>query len=112
MPAAPASRKTRFAKCMVRRPLIPSRIRHEPFALVRLMYAEASFALTGDARWRFATMKYDYVAIPDADVPRAVEPAFRHVVTTYASEVNKTVGVWHDVPDDLLDFRPHEKTNT
>jgi uncharacterized damage-inducible protein DinB len=57
-------------------------------------------------------MKYDYVAIPDADVPRAVEPVFQHVLTTYASEVNKTVGVWRAVPDGLLDYRPHEKTNT
>jgi hypothetical protein len=32
-------------------------------------------------------MHYDYVAIPDAEVPRAAEPAFQHAVTTYASEV-------------------------
>src|SRR5207244_1579569 len=25
---------------------------------------------------------------------------------------NKTVGVWRAVPDDLLEFRPHEKTNS
>jgi uncharacterized damage-inducible protein DinB len=57
-------------------------------------------------------MHYDYIAIPDAEVPKAVEPVFQHVVTTYASEVNKTVGVWRAVPDDLLDFRPHDQTNT
>src|SRR3954451_3888566 len=57
-------------------------------------------------------MHYEYVAIPDAEVPPAVEPAFRHVVTTYASEANKTAGVWRAVPDELLDFRPHEETNT
>ena len=56
-------------------------------------------------------MKYDYVAIPDADVPQAAEPIFQHVVMTYASEVNKTVGVWRAVPDDLLDYKPLEKTN-
>src|SRR5689334_17795675 len=55
---------------------------------------------------------YEYTAIPDAEVPRAVEPVFQHAVTTYASEANKTVGVWRAVPDDLLDFRPHEQTNT
>jgi hypothetical protein len=44
-------------------------------------------------------------------VPQAVEPTFQHVVTTYASEANKTVGVWRAVPDDLLDYRPHEKAN-
>jgi uncharacterized damage-inducible protein DinB len=57
-------------------------------------------------------MKYGYVAIPDTDVPRSVEPAWQHIVVTYASEVNKTVGVWRAVPDEVLDFRPHEKTNT
>ena len=57
-------------------------------------------------------MHYEFTAIPDADVPQAVEPAFRHAVTTYASEANKTVSVWCAVPDDLLDFKPHEKVNT
>jgi uncharacterized damage-inducible protein DinB len=57
-------------------------------------------------------MTYEFTAIPNAEVPRAAEPAFQHVVATYASEANKTVGVWRAVPDDRLDFRPHEKTNT
>ena len=57
-------------------------------------------------------MHYDFTAIPDADVPKAVEPVFQHVVTTYASETNKTVSVWRAVPDNLLDFKPHEKTNS
>jgi uncharacterized damage-inducible protein DinB len=56
-------------------------------------------------------MHYDFIAIPDADVPRAVEPLFQHVLQTYASESNKTASVWRAVPDALLDFRPHEKTN-
>jgi uncharacterized damage-inducible protein DinB len=56
-------------------------------------------------------VKYDYSAIPDADVPQGVDPTFQHVLQTYAGEANKTVGVWRVVPDDLLDFRPHEKTN-
>src|ERR1700737_3302545 len=57
-------------------------------------------------------MLYDFIAIPDAEVPQAVESAFQHVLQTYASEANKTVGVWRAVPDHLLDFKPHEKTNT
>src|SRR5262249_52434473 len=57
-------------------------------------------------------MNHDFTAIPDADIPWAIEPAFRHVVTTCASEANKTVGMWRAVPDGLLDFRPHAKTNT
>jgi uncharacterized damage-inducible protein DinB len=57
-------------------------------------------------------MRYDSVAIPDAEVPQAVEPIFQHVVTTYASEVNKTASLWRVVPGDLLDFQPHPKVNT
>src|SRR5689334_6280541 len=57
-------------------------------------------------------MKYEYIAIPDADVPQAVEPVFQHLVTTYVSEVNKTASMWRAIPDNLLDFKPHEKTNT
>src|SRR3954469_13493493 len=60
---------------------------------------------------RRPAMHYDFTAIPDADVPQAVEPVFQHVVTTYASEANKTASVWRAVPDALLDFKPHEKTN-
>src|SRR5271163_493894 len=48
---------------------------------------------------------------PEADVPQAVEPIFQHVLQTYASETNKTVTVWRAVPEDLLDFKPHEKTH-
>src|SRR5262245_20877011 len=57
-------------------------------------------------------MHYDFVAIPDADVPQAADPVFQHAVTTYASEVNKTASVWRAVPDDLLDFKAHAKVNT
>ena len=56
-------------------------------------------------------MRYDFIAIPDADVPQAVDPVFQHILQTYASEANKTVGVWRALPDELLDFKPHEKTN-
>lgn len=57
-------------------------------------------------------MQYDYIAIADVDIPQAVEPIFQHVVTTYASETNKTVSMWRAVPDSLLDFTPHEKANS
>src|ERR1700689_3973943 len=60
---------------------------------------------------RDTTMHYDSTAIPDAEVPPAIEPVFQHIIATYASEVNKTVGVWRAVPDDLLDFKPHDKTH-
>lgn len=57
-------------------------------------------------------MHYEWTAIPDAEVSAAVDPAWQHVVTTYASETNKTASLWRAVPDDLLDFRPHDKCNT
>ena len=57
-------------------------------------------------------MNYDFVAIPDEQVPRAANPLFQHVVTTYASETNKTVSMRCAVPDDCVDFKPHEKLNT
>ena len=56
-------------------------------------------------------MKYDFIAIPDADVPQAVDSSFQHAVIIYASEANKTVSVWRAVPNDSLDFKPHDKTN-
>jgi hypothetical protein len=39
-------------------------------------------------------MYYDLSAIPDAEVPQAVDPIFQHVLITYASEANKTASVW------------------
>src|SRR6476469_2550714 len=57
-------------------------------------------------------MRYEYVAIPEDDVPIASDPAFQHLVATYASETNKTASMWRAIPDDLLDFKPHEKVNT
>jgi uncharacterized damage-inducible protein DinB len=57
-------------------------------------------------------MLYDHVAIPEDEVPRAAEPLFQHLLATYASETNKTASVWRAVPDDRLDFKPHDKTNT
>ena len=57
-------------------------------------------------------MHYEFTAIPEAEVPQARDPLFQHLVTTYASETNKTAGMWRAVPDDLLDYKPHEQTNT
>jgi hypothetical protein len=55
-------------------------------------------------------MHYDFIAIPDAEVPQTREAIFHHVVATYASEANKTVSVWRAVTEELLDFKPHEKS--
>jgi len=57
-------------------------------------------------------MQYAFIAISDADVPRAALPLFQHLVDTYASETNKTVSIWREVTDADLTFRPHPKSNT
>ena len=57
-------------------------------------------------------MNYNFVAIPDLDVPQAKEPLFQHLIVTYASETNKTAGLWQAIANDVLDFKPHEKVNT
>jgi uncharacterized damage-inducible protein DinB len=57
-------------------------------------------------------MHYDWIAIPDAEVPAAADLLFQHVVTTYASETNKTASMWRAIPEGLLEFRPHGKCNT
>jgi hypothetical protein len=57
-------------------------------------------------------MQYEFTAIPDVEVPQAQEPLFQHLVTIYASETNKTASMWRAVPEDLLDYKPHEQTNT
>src|SRR5262249_58176470 len=48
---------------------------------------------------------------PHSYWPLALYTTFLHVDATYASETNKTVSVWRAVPNDLLDFKPHDKTN-
>src|SRR5215831_8848734 len=63
-------------------------------------------------RRRGAFMNYDFIAIPDQDVPQTSDPLFQHLVTTYVSETNKTASMWRAIPDDLLDYKPHEKVNT
>ena len=57
-------------------------------------------------------MHYDFVAITGAEIPRAAEPVFQHLLATYASEANKTASTWRGVPDTLLDYKPHLKTNS
>lgn len=57
-------------------------------------------------------MKYSFIAIPEEGIPRASEPAFQHVLDTYASETNKVVSVWREFGDDDLTFRPHARSTT
>src|SRR3954452_22075410 len=50
--------------------------------------------------------------IAAAAVPRASDPAFQHLLDTYASEINKVVSVWRGFDDDVLEYRPHPKSTT
>src|SRR4051812_32984155 len=72
----------------------------------------SAITLTSTSNIEHPLMHYEYIAIPEADTPRATEPVWQHVVDTYVSECNKTASMWRAVPDDCLDFRPHEKVNT
>lgn len=57
-------------------------------------------------------MQYEFSAISDAQVPRAREPIFQHILDIYASETNKVVSVWGGFADGDLSFKPHEKSST
>ena len=55
-------------------------------------------------------MSYSYVAIPDAEVPRAALPLFQHMLDTYAGETNKVISLWREFRPEDMSFRPHERS--
>jgi uncharacterized damage-inducible protein DinB len=55
-------------------------------------------------------MQYEFVAIPDAEVPRAAAPVFQHLLDTYASETNKVISVWRAFSPEELAFRAHPRS--
>ena len=57
-------------------------------------------------------MNYPHVAIPDHEVPVAVEPLMQHALHTYASETNKVASVWSLFADADLPFCPHPRAST
>ena len=57
-------------------------------------------------------MQYDFVAIRDSEIPVPIVSEYAHLVQTYASETNKTASMWKAIPAELIDFSPHEKTNS
>jgi uncharacterized damage-inducible protein DinB len=57
-------------------------------------------------------MRYDRDFLPAAAVPRARLPLLQHLVETYASETSKTAGVWSELADAQLDFRPHARSGS
>ncbi len=57
-------------------------------------------------------MNYEFVAIPDAVVPRAVVPLLQSALDTYASESNKVVSVWRCFGLEHMRYRPHPRSRT
>ena len=57
-------------------------------------------------------MQYDFVAIPDSAVPRAVTALLQHMLDIYASETNKVVYVWRGFRPTEMSFRPHPRSST
>jgi uncharacterized damage-inducible protein DinB len=55
---------------------------------------------------------YPYIAIAETSVPRAVNPAFQHLLDTYVSESNKVVDTWRAFSGGDLEFKPHPKSTT
>src|SRR6056297_2080197 len=57
-------------------------------------------------------MHYDFIAIPDCDIPPIHAPEYGYLIHTYVSESNKTASMWKAIPEPHLDFTPHPKTNS
>jgi len=57
-------------------------------------------------------MKYTCTAILEAEVPRAADEHFQHVLDTYASESNKVISTWREFHDADLDFKPHVRSSS
>jgi uncharacterized damage-inducible protein DinB len=57
-------------------------------------------------------MQYDYTAIAEAQVPRASNPVFQHLLDTYASETSKVVSVWREFAPSDMNFKPSEKSSS
>jgi uncharacterized damage-inducible protein DinB len=57
-------------------------------------------------------MHYDFIAIPEQDVPRAADPMFQHLLDIYAGETDKVISVWRSFAPDDLNFRPHPKSSS
>jgi len=57
-------------------------------------------------------MQYEYTAIPEAQVPRASDPVFQHLLDTYASETSKVVSLWRQFAPEDMSFKPAERSAT
>ena len=57
-------------------------------------------------------MRYEYIAIPEAAVPRASDPVFQHLLDTYASETSKVISVWREFRPEDMGFRAGERSSS
>jgi len=57
-------------------------------------------------------MSYADSAISGAEVPRAAQPVFQHLLDTHASETSKVFSVWRQFSEDDLSFRPHARSSS
>jgi uncharacterized damage-inducible protein DinB len=57
-------------------------------------------------------IEYEYTAIPEAQVPRASNPMFQHLMDTYASETSKVISVWREFRPEDMEFKPVERSST
>lgn len=57
-------------------------------------------------------MQYEYTAIHDAQVPRAANPIFQHLIDTYASETNKVVSLWRLFSPGDMAFKAAERSTS
>ena len=55
-------------------------------------------------------MQYEYTAIPEAQVPRAANPMFQHLLDTYAGETSKVISMWRQFTPEDLTFKPAERS--
>ncbi len=55
-------------------------------------------------------MQYEYTGIPAADVPRATNPIFQHMLDTYASETSKVITVWRQFSPAEMGFKSAERS--
>jgi uncharacterized damage-inducible protein DinB len=56
-------------------------------------------------------MEYAYTAIPETEIPRAVDELFQNLLDTYVSECNKVISTWRQFDDGALDYRPHPRSS-
>lgn len=55
-------------------------------------------------------MNYSYIAISDAQIPRAPSPIVQHLLDTYTSETNKVISIWRCFSAADMTYKPHPRS--